>query len=281
MGILNRAARGLRNLTRGRGDSLTQRFSRNFFNPGSWGEDIASGLGIRTRGPKYYKDVGRPFKKGTKAAPTKTGTASTYDDTSADDFLGTPDQSAIPATGGYRNLTGAGYASQLIPYAGLGAWMMSGGEEKPAKDARGTPNKGIDAHKERAKIMDDYRQKKLLGSSGFNTALYESVTKDSQWVKTAVDNMGRERYMQLRKAALNNPAVGQQVHDELVAALAKTADTKSLEKAMKEPYVLPGLARTKDGKPRVVVISPQKGKDGEQSSYTALQFDWQEEEGQR
>jgi len=270
MGILKSAARGLRNLTRkGKGKSLGEWFSQSRLNPGSWGEDIASGLGVRTRGPMQYKNVGRPEKRGPKFS---FGSGGGYE---PDALL----EKAIPSTGGYRNLTGAGYAAQAGGYGalgGLGAYMMSG-EPTPKKDARGTPNKGFD--EKRAKAVDDYKQTKLLGSSGFNAELYGSVTKDSQWVKTAVDNMGKERYMQLRRAALKNPNAGQAVHDELVKALAKTADTKALEKAIKEPYVLPGLARTEDGKPRVVVISPVKG-DDKSTSYTALQFDWQEPEGQ-
>lgn len=186
-------------------------------------------------------------------------------------------------TYGPRRLNGAGWAAQGVGLAGaggLGAYLMSGGKQTDnATDKNGVKDPSYD--EDRAKVIDNYKMDKLGGASGFNTDLYQAVSKDSQWVKTAIANMGKERYMQLRKAALNDPSKGQAVHNELVKALAKSGDTEALKQAAKEPYVLPGLARTKDGVPRVVVISPQTDKKSKKTSYTALQFDWEEAEDQQ
>ncbi len=63
----------------------------------------------------------------------------------------------------------------------------------------------------------------------------------------------------------------------LVKELAKTGDTEAMKQAASEPYVLPGLANV-NGKKKVVVMNPAKTKD-KQTTFQALQYDYEDEEG--
>lgn len=275
MGILKSAARGLRNLTRGRGDSLGRRFGKSFFNPGSWTEDIASGLGIRTRGPLQFKNAGKPFKKGTPATPSKGGYASEFEEASG----GLPDQAAVAASGGYRNLTGAGYAAQSIPYlagAGtLGAKMIAGTE--PSHDENGV--KTGKQNEEALKVREKFQKEKLGGANKFNNALLEHNSKNSQWVKTAIKGIGMEKYKKMRASVAADPSKAGALHTALISELAKVGDEEMMKQAASEPYVLPGLAKVGDDARRVIVMSPQKGKD-KKTSYTALQYEYDEGDDQ-
>ena len=217
MGILKSAARGLRNLTRGKGETLGQRFGKHFLNPGSWTEDIASGLGIRTRGPLQFKNAGKPFKKGTPATSGNGAYAAGLDDASS----GIPDQAAVAASGGYRNLTGAGFAAQSIPYlagAGtLGAKMSAGTE--PSHDENGV--KTGKQNEEALKVREKFQKEKLGGANKFNNALLEHNSKNSQWVKTAIKGIGMEKYKKMRAAVAEDPSKAGALHTALISELAK------------------------------------------------------------
>ncbi len=268
MGILNSAVRGIRQgVRKGKlGKTLSEWFSNSRLNPGSWSEDIARGLGVRTRGKPNW--VGGRAARPARNVQGMGGT------------IHTPATPAVAATGGYRNLTGAGYAAQGVGIAGaggLGAYMMSGGEEPARKDAQGVDNPAW--NEDRAKVIDAFKQK-IGGVSAMNESIYQAASKDSQWVKTAIKNMGVERYKQLRKAAMMDPSKAGAVHQQMISALAKSGDTEMMKQAAKDAYVLPGLARNQDGTPRVVVIAPQKDSKTKKTSYTSFQMDW-EDEGQQ
>jgi hypothetical protein len=277
MGILKSAARGLRNLTRkGGGKSLAEWFSGSKLNPGSYTEDIASGLGIRTRGPLQFKNAGRPFKKGTPAPKSIGGYAAEFEEASG----GLPDQAAQAASGGYRNLTGAGYAAQGVGLAGagtLGAKMIAGTE--PTKDKHGVEtgmkNESI------IKARETY-QKKIGGAKKFTPALLEHASKDSQWVKSAIKSMGMDKYKKLRARVAADKAEGNAagvLHAALVDELAKVGDEEMMKQAATEDYVLPGLAKVGDNARRVIVITNQKGKD-KKTSQMALQYEFDEGDDQ-
>jgi hypothetical protein len=277
MGILKSAARGLRNLTRGKGETLGQRFGKHFLNPGSWTEDIASGLGIRTRGPLQFKNAGKPFKKGTPATSGNGAYAAGLDDASS----GIPDQAAVAASGGYRNLTGAGLAAQSIPYlagAGtLGSKMIAGTE--PTKDKHGveTGMRNDDLIKAREKY-----QQNIGGAKKFTPALLEHASKDSQWVKSAIKSMGMDKYKKLRARVASDKAGGNAagvLHAALIDELAKVGDEEMMKQAATQDYVLPGLAKVGDDARRVIVITNQKGKD-KKSSQMALQYEYDEGDDQ-
>ena len=278
MGILKSAARGLRNLTRkGKGKSLAEWFSGSRLNAGSYTEDIASGLGIRTRGPLQFKNAGKPFKKGTPATPSKGGYAAEFEEASG----GLPDQAAVAATGGYRNLTGAGYAAQSIPYlagAGtLGAKMIAGTE--PSHDENGvkTGKQKDDVIKARERY-----QQNIGGAKKFTPALLEHASKDSQWVKSAIKSMGMDKYKKLRARVAGDKAGGNAagvLHAALVDELAKVGDEEMMKQAATQDYVLPGLAKVGDDARRVIVITNQKGKD-KKSSQMALQYEFDEGDDQ-
>ncbi len=264
MSILRRGLVGLRRKIRTGG--IGDWYRDSIFNPGSWSEDIARGFGANTR--RQGRVIGRK-KVGTKEVQ-----------------IGDPNEPATVTEDifenqyGPRRLNSTGYKAQAAGWmgaGGLGAYLMSGGKEQPATDSNGVANP--DFNEDRAKVIDAFKQK-IGGVSAMNESIYQAASKDSQWVKTAIKNMGVERYKQLRKAAMMDPSKAGAVHQQMISALAKSGDTEMMKQAAKDAYVLPGLARNQDGTPRVVVIAPQKDSKTKKTSYTSFQMDW-EDEGQQ
>jgi hypothetical protein len=257
MGILNSAVKGLRQgLKKGKlGKTIADFLSDNKLNPGSYTEDIARGLGIRTRGarPSSYR-----FN------PHSTGYESHTDLPIDPNVL--------------RPLTGAGYAAQGIGLAGagtLGAHMIAGTE--PSHDENGV--KTGKQNEEALKVREKFQKEKLGGANKFNNALLEHNSKNSQWVKTAIKGIGLEKYKKMRAAVAEDPSKASALHTALISELAKVGDEEMMKQAASEPYVLPGLAKVGDNAKRVIVMSPQKGKD-KKTSYTALQYEYDEGEDQ-
>jgi hypothetical protein len=266
MGTLRSAVKGVRQgIRKGKlGKTMSEWFSGSRLNPGSWTEDIARGLGIRTRGKPNW--VG-----GKPAVPSKTYTGMGGVQTK------TPAIPAVAATDGHRSLTGAGYAAQAVGLGGagtLGYKMFANGTENP-RDAHGVKNPL--ASEEMIKAREKFQKDHLGGSRKYNDALYEVTSKNSQWVKTAIENMGMEKYKKYRAGVIQDPSRGGQFHEMLIKELAKTGDTEAMKQAASEPYVLPGLANV-NGKKKVVVMNPAKTKD-KQTAYQVLQYDYEDEEG--
>ncbi len=255
MGIVRNSIKGIRQAFRkGKlGQTLMNDwFKDNRLNPGSWTEDLARGLGFQTRGkrPSSYK-----FN------PHSTGYESHTD---------LPDSP-------YRPLTNTGMVAQAVGIGGagtLGYKMFSKGDENP-RDAQGIKNPY--ASEEMIKAREKFQKDYLGGSKKYNGSLYELTSKNSQWVKTAIENMGMDKYKKYRAAVIQDPSRAGQFHEMLVKELAKTGDTEAMKQAASEPYVLPGLANV-NGKKKVVVMNPAKNKD-KQTTFQALQYDYEDEEG--
>jgi hypothetical protein len=257
MGILKNAARGLKRFVTGRsGGTLANKISRSKLNVGSWTEDIAEGFGVRTRGA-------RPI--------TKPAQKATY---SLNGAQLTP---YVKEEFGERGLTGAGYAAQAVGLGGagtLGYKLTAGGDTSP-RDANGVKNPM--SNEELVKSREKFQMERMGGSKKFSAPVYDMVAKNSQWVKTAIESMGMDKYKKYRAAVIQDPSGASQLHDILVKELAKTGDSEMMKQAAKEAYVLPGLANV-NGKKRVVVMNPSKNKD-KQTSFQALQYDYEDEEG--
>lgn len=262
MGIIKSAVKGIRQgVRKGKlGKTLSEWFSQSRINPGSYTEDIGRGLGIRTRGG--------PNWVGGKAAVRGTDLA-----TKQEKVI----EAAVAPTGGHRNLTGAGYALQGVGLAGAGTlgYKMSAGGDTSPRDANGVKNPM--SSEELVKSREKFQMDRMGGSKKFSAPIYDMVAKDSQWVKTAIESMGMDKYKKYRAAVIQDPSRASQLHDILVKELAKTGDSEMMKQAAKEAYVLPGLANV-NGKKRVVVMNPSKNKD-KQTSFQALQYDYEDEEG--
>lgn len=260
MGILKSAASGLKRLVTGRSlPTLASKFSRHTANIGSWGEDIAAGFGVRTRGARPVLQAGKPAVTSINGGVITPATAPVF---------------------GERGLTGAGYAAQLGTYGAagtLGAKMISGTE--PTKDKHGveTGMRNDDIIKAREKY-----QEKIGGAKKFTPALLEHASKDSQWVKSAIKSMGMDKYKKLRARVAGDKAGGNAagvLHAALIDELAKVGDEEMMKQAATQDYVLPGLAKVGDDARRVIVITNQKGKD-KKSSQMALQYEFDEGDDQ-
>lgn len=267
MGILKSAARGIRNFASGKsGKTLGQRLKDGWVNPGSWTEDIASGFGVRTRGAAKYANAGRPAVMGQRF----NGVTGKMDDYEV--------QKAIPSSGGYRDLTGAGMAAQGVGIGGAGylGYNMIAGTE-PSHDENGVKTGKQD--EEALKVREKFQKEHLGGANKFNNSLLEHNSRNSQWVKTAIKGIGIDKYKKMRAAVAEDPSKAGALHTALVSELAKVGDEEMMKQAASEPYVLPGLARVGDDSRRVIVMSPQKGKD-KKTSYTALQYEYDEGDDQ-
>lgn len=261
MGLIIKGLLGARKLLGGRAISkgIGEFIRDSRLNPGSYAEDILRGLGARTRTAPV---IGR--REVLRDILDKEGNV----------VLG---KGSMQSVLGDKQLNAAGWAAQL---AGLGAagtlgYRMFGHHgDEPAVDANGVKNP---AHNEEiAKIRSKYQAEKMGGSKMFSQPILEHASKDSQWVKTAIDMMGVEKYKQLRKAAIADPAYAEKLHHELVSNLARTGDEEAMKQAGSDSYVLPGLARVGDEK-KVIVMNPIQGKD-KKTRYAALPYDYQEEE---
>jgi hypothetical protein len=267
MGTLSSAIKGVRQgIRKGKlGKTMSEWFSGSRLNPGSWTEDIARGLGVRTRGKPNWvggraaiNSGGKPYR-GMGGAQTGSS------------------MPAVAATDGHRSLTGAGYAAQAVGLGGAGTlgYKLTAGGDTPPRDANGVKNPL--SSEELVKSREKFQMERMGGSKKFSAPVYEMVAKDSQWVKTAIESMGMDKYKKYRAAVIQDPSRASQLHDILVKELAKTGDSEMMKQAAKEAYVLPGLANV-NGKKRVVVMNPSKNKD-KQTSFQALQYDYEDEEG--
>ena len=237
----------------------------NFF--GRAGEEFTMGAtGRATRGPREIISAGSPQRTVQQVAtgglgqPNRTTTATIP---------------AVQGVFGERSLNSRGLAGQIggnvVGLGGVGTLgykMFGGSEDAPATDSNGVKNPNYD--EERAKFVSKFQQDYLGGSKTMSKSKYDLMAKNSQWVKTAIDNMGMENYNKIRSAITSGQLKNtEEIHRMFTNALAESGDEEALKMAATQPYVLPGIARNKDGNARFIAISPMKQKGGK-TSYAHL-----------
>lgn len=279
------AARGL--------GKLGSKFVNTKINPSRWVEGLGAKMGIRMR-----------------ERPTTTMISPAVQAVGARAQVGLPQrtvsimgrQTTLPATPNYapaidavegkaakymtqdyadRSLTGAGIAAHAIPWAGgvglLGYKMLAGDGTESATDANGVKNPKF--NEEMAKFRSKFQQDYLGGDKMFSSAKYRAVRDQSPWVRTAIEQIGKERYVAMKQALADGKISAMDMHSALTDAIAELGDEEVMKQAGTQPYVLPGLASSGQSK-RVIVIAPMKGKKGNETSMQALKYAIREEQGQ-
>ena len=253
MSKLKSGALGIRKMFRGGlkglGDTM---------NMGKWATNVARGFGIETRG------AGKLVKSAQPAVPAQSGLGWNKAATAA-----------TPGQYGERGLNNLGVGLQIggnaAVYGGglgtLGYNMMKGDGTEPGHDENGIKNP--EANEEMVKFREKFQKDKLGGSNVFSGAKYKALRGQSKWVDTAIKSIGKEQYMKMRTAVMNGDLPPEKLHSFLTDSIAH--DTEALKLAGKEPYVLPGIAKTGGGESRVIVMAPMAGKD-KKTSYKAMQY---------
>jgi hypothetical protein len=259
-------------------------------NPARWAEGIGHKLGFRTR----QKVAPRLIKPGV--APKQAIGEPTIEREIGDiGFERVPNPDYVPAVAGTasewgdaapylsRPLTGLGVTLQGLGYAGtagaglLGYKMFSGDGTEPATDANGVKNPKF--NEEMAKFRSKFQQDYLGGDKMFSSAKYRAVRDQSPWVRTAIEQIGKEKYVVMKQALADGKISAMDMHSALTDAIAELGDEEVMKQAGTQPYVLPGLASSGQSK-RVIVIAPMKGKKGNETSMQALKYAIREEQGQ-
>lgn len=234
-------------------------------NMGKWAVNVARGFGVSTHGAKPVIKSYKP----AQAAQTLAGQGLGYPTTNI------PAKAAEEAVYGARSLTGTGKGIQAAGNVGvygagagtLGYNMMKGDGTEAGVDENGVKNPG--ANEEMIKFREKFQKDKLGGSSTFSSQKYQALRGQSKWVDTAIKSIGAEQYKKMRTALMNGELPPEKMHSFLTDAIAH--DTEALKLAGKEPYVLPGVARTAGGESRVYVMAPMAGKD-KKTSYKAMPY---------
>jgi len=155
--------------------------------------------------------------------------------------------------------------------------MFSGDGTEPATDANGVKNPKF--NEEMAKFRSKFQQDYLGGDKMFSSAKYRAVRDQSPWVRTAIEQIGKEKYVVMKQALADGKISAMDMHSALTDAIAELGDEEVMKQAGTQPYVLPGLASSGQSK-RVIVIAPMKGKKGNETSMQALKYAIREEQGQ-
>jgi len=152
----------------------------------------------------------------------------------------------------------------------LGYNMFKGDGTEPAKDGNGVKNPAY--NEELAKIRTKFQGESLGGDNLFTPSKYKALRSRATWVDTAIEQIGKDNYMQLKQQLADGTLEGgaARMHSILTDALADIGDEETMKNAGTQPYVLPGLA-SKGDKKRVIVITPMVGKD-KQLKIHALQY---------
>ena len=232
----------------------------NFF--GRAGEDFAQGAGVRTRGARPVIKAGNPAttREVLMGDPTEP-------------FMFTEKVPAVAGVFGERPLTGGGLAANItgnvVGIGGVGTlgYKMFGGDA-PATDGNGVKNPNYD--EARAKFVSKFQQEYLGGSKTMSKSKYDIMAKNSSWVKTAVDNMGMENYNKLRQGLMSGQVKAEDAHRMLTNALAESGDEEALKQAGTEHYVLPGIARSRDGKPRFIAMGPMTNSKSKEVKHQSI-----------
>lgn len=248
--------------------------------PGTFGEEFISGLtNSKTRGggkvaadgieklgwsktPVMGKGPSVRGKGGRFVPGPQVQTATEISPIEATKLKYTPDKlNALGYTGQTLGFGAAGGAGTL------GYKMMKGDGTEAGHDENGIKNPN--ANEEMVKFREKFQKEKLGGSSTFSAQKYQALRGQSKWVDSAIKAIGPEQYKKMRTAVMNGQLKPEQMHSFLTDAIAH--DTEALKLAGKEPYVLPGVARTAGGEGRVIVIAPMTGKD-KKTSYKAMPY---------
>jgi hypothetical protein len=238
---------------------------------GRAGEDFARGAGVRTRGAQTVIKAGSPEAK-LSSATGGLYYEDAYDPAST--VIGEYTKPAVAGVFGGRPLTGGGIAAHVggnvLGAAGIGTlgYKMFGGDA-PATDANGVKNPNYDEAK--AKFVTGIQQA-IGGSKTMSKSKYDLMAKNSGWVKTAVDNMGMENYNKMRMKLMDGSLKSEDAHRMLTNALAESGDEEALKQAATENYVLPGIARSRDGKPRYIVMGPMKNSKSKEVVHSHVAF---------
>ena len=246
---------GLKNL----GDSL---------NMGKWATNIARGFGIQTRNKAPILSSTNVFKDPNMEkqilAAQKAGKNPIVPQDAYKTVHNLGDRT-LNATG--MGLQVGGNAAVYGTAGTLGYNMMKGDGTEAGVDENGIKNPN--ANEEMVKFREKFQKDKLGGSSTFSAPKYQALRSQSKWVDTAIKSIGAEQYKKMRTAVMNGELPPEKMHSFLTDAIAH--DTEALKLAGKEPYVLPGVARTAGGEGRVIVMAPMAGKD-KKTSYKAMQY---------
>ena len=283
MSIGRAAGAGLRKLPKLLGRLLSK--------PGRMGEDFLAGItgrgtrkgvGVSSGGNQNLGWSQTPIMG--KALPTRgaggkyTASARMQTGTAIEPINATKlNYSSVDRNAGENSmdtLNGLGRGGQAMGYglgyggAGtLGYNMTKGDGSGPQHDASGV--KTPDANEEMVKFREKFQKEKLGGSNVFSGAKYKALRGQSKWVDTAIKSIGKEKYMKMRTAVMNGDLPPEKLHSFLTDSIAH--DTEALKLAGKDPYVLPGIAKTGGGESRVIVMAPMTGKD-KKTSYKAMPY---------
>ncbi len=235
-------------------------------NMGKWATNIARGFGIKTHNQARIPT--KVFKDKDMEATVKAAQAAGKNPLVPADAYKTVSEL------GSKSLTGTGLGLQIggnaAVYGGagtLGYNMMKGDGTEAGVDENGIKNPN--ANEEMVKFREKFQKDKLGGSSVFSGAKYKALRGQAKWVDTAIKSMGKEQYMKMRTAVINGDLPPEKMHSMLTDAIAH--DTEALKLAGKDPYVLPGIAKTAGGESRIIVMAPMTGKD-KKTSYKAMQY---------
>lgn len=226
-------------------------------NMGKWATNVARGFGVETRG------AGKLVSSSKPAVPAQSGLGWAK--------AAQPETAAKYGERGLNNLgVGLQVGGNAVVYGGagtLGYNMMKGDGTEAGVDENGIKNPG--ANEEMIKFREKFQKDKLGGSSTFSAPKYKALRGQSKWVDTAIKAIGAEQYKKMRTALMNGDLPPEKMHSILTDAIAH--DTEALKLAGKEPYVLPGVARTSGGESRIYVMAPMAGKD-KKTSYKAMPY---------
>lgn len=268
--------------------------------PARFTEDVfRSSMGRRTATRKYNPvNLQREKTPAIKASPQVGTPSSTSVDPNTGQTIVTPASAdyrpavqASPAVMedyvGYvrGGLNTTGKVAQGIGYAGtygtgaglLGYKMLAGDGTEAPTDANGVKNPKF--NEEMAKFRSKFQQDYLGGDKMFSSSKYRAVRDQSPWVRTAIEQIGKEKYVAMKQALADGKISAMDMHSALTDAIAELGDDEVMKQAGTQPYVLPGLASSGQSK-RVIVIAPMKGKKGNETSMQALKYAIREEQGQ-
>lgn len=227
-----------------------------------WSQSPIMGKGLPVRGKGGRFVPGPQVQTGTAIEPIE---ATQLNYSSVDRYAG---------EAGAGKLNSLGYGGQAAGYgiaaggAGtLGYNMMKGDGTEEGHDENGIKNPN--ANEEMVKFREKFQKEKLGGSSSFSSQKYQALRGQSKWVDTAIKAIGPEQYKKMRTAVMNGELPPEKMHSFLTDAIAH--DTEALKLAGKEPYVLPGIARTSGGEGRIIVMAPMVGKD-KKTKYKAMPY---------
>lgn len=236
---------------------------------------LASKIGsVFSKGPSFQnfgkgpiaRIVSKPFRMGEEAVRGFKGTTDQM-----------PDYSQIGYGQGIWGAAGQHKGAQVL--GGLmGGGLIYGGSrfargDQVQQDHAGTVLQGHDP--EAVKNRQKFVATKMGNAKSFNRDMYNGMVESQPWVKTAIDALGEDRYMEYRDAIASRQegATPQKLHDLLVHSFASVASPEEMKNVGKEAYVLPGLFTSDGRKRKVLVMNPTKNSKTGEQKFDLLDFD--------